>query len=214
MRYLLSPTKWINALRGTGLESPLPALLGPADDFDISSSGIVFIAKDPTGNLGGFPSVETYYIPLKTFTELSNPRPQRIKVKDYNGTSSNPVFSQNGDSVAFLKKKSPTDKNDRNRVIVISRIRDFRAHVSIEDIPTRQSEKEWHLSPFSVAWSDNGKELYVVAIDRGMRKLFKIPAALSSIKQEPEPITSESTMPADVRHLRMVFSAPLESSYS
>ncbi|KAG8530239.1 uncharacterized protein KY384_004739 [Bacidia gigantensis] len=210
-RYIISPTKWANALRGTGLESPMPSPLGSMHDFDISSSGIVFLSKDTTGGSPNFPSINVYYIPLKTFTEVSRPRPQIIRVKDYEGRSSHPVFSPNGGSVAFLKKQHPIDQNDRNRIIVINRIRDFRAYVTVDDMPTQQSEKSWHLSPFTFSWSDNGTELYVVAVDHGIRRLFKIPAALSSIKKEPEPITSESNTPADVRHLRMVFSAPMEA---
>ena len=211
-RYVVSPTKWINALRGTGLESPLLYPHSSFNDFDISPSGIVFLAKDTTGGSVNFPSINVHYIPLKTFTELSKPRPQVIHVRDHEGRSSMPLFSPNGGSVAFLKKKHPIDRNDRNRLIVINHIRDFRAHMPSSNLPTKVSNKEWHLSPFSIAWADNGRELYAVAVDHGIRKLFKIPAALSTIENEPEPITSESKTPADIRHLRMVFSAPMETT--
>ena len=207
VRYIASPTKFNNALRGTGLESPLRAPFGASLDFDISTSGIVFLADSTAMDL---PTVNVYYIPLKTFTEVSRPRPQIITVKDFNGRSSNPVFSPSGNSVAFLKKQQLSDPGDRNRVIVINNIRDFRAHMSIDNMPTQQSEEAWHLSPYSVAWNDNGQELYVVAVEDGIRKLYKIPATLSSIKQAPQPITSDSTTPADIRHLRMVFSAPMD----
>ena len=211
VRFVLSPSKFTNALRGTGLESPLPDPLGSSDDFDLSSSGLVFLSQDAVGGSTNYPSINSYFVPLKTFTELSRPRPQLISVRQFDGRSSCPVFSPNGSSIAFLKKKHPIDQNDRNRVVVINNIREFRAHLSIEDMRTQQSEKDWHLSPYSVTWSDNGKELYVVAVDQGIRRLFKIPAALASIRTEPEPITSESKTPADVRHLRMVFSAPMET---
>ena len=208
-QYIVSPTKFVNALRGTDLESPLRSPFGSSTDFDISTSGIVFLAKpsrrDPCG-------ANAYYIPLKTFTELSKPRPQIIHVRGFEGGSCHPVFSPNGDSVAFLKKQHPRDPNDRNRVIVINNIRDFRIHMAINEMPTQQSENSWHLSPYSVAWSENGKELYVVAVEAGIRRLFKISSTLSTICAPPEPITSDSTTPADIRHLRMVFSAPMNTS--
>lgn len=210
-QYIISPTKFINALRGTGLHSPLDPPMGSSDDFDISTSGIVFLAKDQTRGSINFPSINVYYTPLQTFTEVSRPRPQIINVKDHEGRSSCPVFSPNGSSVAFLKRKHPIDRNDRNRVIVINNIRDFRVHMSMDDMPTQQSEKDWHLSPYSVAWNDNCRELYVVAVDANIRKLFKIPATLSSIRTDPEPITNESTTSADLRQLRMVFSAPMDA---
>ena len=210
-KYIVSPTKFVNPLRGTGLESPLRSPFGTALDFDISSSGIVFLSHGKILDEDR-QTVNVYYIPLKTFTEVSRPRPQIINVKGFSGRSSNPVFSPSGNSVAFLKKQSAFDPHDRNRVIVINNIRDFRSHMSIEDMPTQQSEKDWHLSPYSVAWSDeNGQELYVVAVEAGIRKLYKIPANLSSIKSAPKPITSDGNMTeGDIRHLRMVFSAPMD----
>lgn len=212
LKYITSPTRFVNALRGTGLESPLHSPIGQLTDFDISTSGIVFLAKDETSCTAQSANVNVYYIPLKTFTETSRPRPQIIKVKGFEGQSSNPVFSPSGNSVAFLKKRDLADSNDRNRVIVVNNMRDFRAHMAIDDMPTQKSEKDWHLSPYSVAWNENGKELYVVAVEAGIRRLFKIPATLSLIKKAPEPITSDSTAPADVRHVRMVFSAPMDIS--
>ena len=204
-KYIVSPTKFVNALRGTGLELPLNA----PTDYDISTSGIAFLARASSEDTCG---ANAYYIPLKTFTELSRPRPQIIHVNGLEGASSNPIFSPNGNAVAFLKKQHPTDPNDRNRVIVINNIRDFRVHMAINEMPTQESENKWHLSPYSVAWSENGRELYVVAVEEGIRRLYKIPATLSSIRAAPEPITSDSTTAADVRHLRMVFSAPMDTS--
>ena len=212
LKYITSPTRFVNALRGTSLESLRRSSFGNSTNYDISTSGIVFLAKEGPGSTVQPAAVNVYYIPLKTFTEMSRPRPQIIKVKGFEGPSSNPVFSPSGDSVAFLKRRDLADPNDRKRVVVVNNIRNFRAHMAIDDMPTRESEKDWHLSPYSVAWSDNGKELYVVAVEAGIRRLFKIPAALSSIRTAPEPIKSDSATPADVRHLRMIFSAPMDMS--
>lgn len=212
LKYITSPTRFLNALRGTGLESPLRSPFGHSTDFDISTSGIVFLAKTESSCATRPANVNVYYIPLKTSTEMSRLRPQIINVKDFKGRSSNPMFSPSGDSVAFLKKRDLADSNDRNRVIVVNKMRNFRIHMAIDDMPTQQSEKDWHLSPYSVAWNNNGQELYVVAVEAGIRRLFKIPATLSSIRTTPEPIMSDSTTPADVRRLRMVFSAPMDIS--
>ncbi|KAL9062871.1 MAG: hypothetical protein Q9161_009719 [Pseudevernia consocians] len=201
-----------NGLRKGSLESPLRSPFGYLTDFDVSTSGIVFLARAEPSYTAQLANGNVYYIPLKTFTDMSGPRPQIINVKGLEGRSSNPVFPPNGNSVAFLRKRDLGDSNDRNRVTVVHRIRDFRAHVAIDDMPTQQSEKDWHLSPYGVAWSDNGKEVFVVAVDAGIRRSFKIPATLSSIKTAPEPMTSDSTTPADVRHLGTVFSAPMDIS--
>ena len=212
-KYITSPMRFVNALRGTGLESPLRSPLGHSTDFDISTSGIVFLAMGEFNGSAQPANVNLYYIPLKkTFTEMSRPRPQIIKVEGFEGRSSNSVFSPSGDSVAFLKKRDLADPNDRYRVIVVNNMRDFRAHMAIDNMVTQQSEKAWHLSPYNVAWSDNGEELYIVAVEGGIRRLFQIPANLCSIRTVLEAITSDGSTPADVRHLRMVFSAPMQIS--
>ena len=48
-KYIVSPTKFVNALRGTGLESPLNA----PRDYDISTSGIVFLARASRNDICG-----------------------------------------------------------------------------------------------------------------------------------------------------------------
>ena len=125
-----------------------------------------------------------------------------------------PIFSPSGTSIAFLKKKHPIDRNDRNRLIVINRVKEVGAQMAAEgdndDLPVRVSRQEWHLSPYSIAWAESGRELYAVAVDQGMRKLFKVPAALSTIQGEPQPVTHAGGTAGDVRMLRMVFSAPMD----
>jgi len=210
VKYIVSPANFVNAVRGTGLECSLNSAVGSSSGFDISSSGIVFLAKDVSAACKSPQSIDAYYIPLKSFTEVAEPKSQIVQVRGLEGRSFNPVFSPNGDSIAFLKKGHPINLDDRNRVIVINNMRDFRAHMAIDKAPTQESEKHWHLSRYTIAWSENGKELYVVAVEAGIRRLFKIPATLSSIRAAPEPITSASVVPADVRYLRMVFSAPMD----
>jgi len=211
LKYIISPTRFVNALRGTDLECPLPSPDGTSTDFDISMGGIVFLARDSNQSATAPNVVNTYYIPLETFTETSELNPQIIKVKGLEGRSSHPVFSPTGDSVALLKKQHPTDVSDRNRVVVVNNIRDFHSRVADDNMPTRQSKNGWHLSPYSVTWSEDGKELYVIAVEDGIRKLYKLPATLSSIKAAPQPISGDNKMPADVRNLRMVYSAPMDT---
>ena len=102
-KYVISPTRFVNALRGTGLESPLHSPFGASTDFEISMSGIVFLAKASMRHPGG---ANTYYIPRKSFTELSKPRPQVIQVKGFEGGSSNPVLSKRG-LRSFPQKAAP-----------------------------------------------------------------------------------------------------------
>ena len=97
VKYMTSPTRFVNALRNTDLDSPLCSPFRRLIDFDISTSGIVFLAKDGSSGTAQPAYVNVYYIPLSTFTEMSISRPQIISVEDFEGPSSGPVFFPNGD---------------------------------------------------------------------------------------------------------------------
>ncbi len=135
LKYIISPTRFNNALRGTGLESPLRSPSGQATDFDISAIGIVFLARAEPSCAAESAKVNICYIPLKTFTEMS--RPQIINVKGFEGPSSNAVFSPSGHSVVFLKRRDLADSNDMFRVISGDSSRDFRVPGAIDDLPTQ-----------------------------------------------------------------------------
>lgn len=94
LKYITSPTTFVNALRGTGLESPLRSPFGHSTDFDISTSGIVFLAKDGPSCTTQPASFNVYYTPLKTFTEMSRPRPQIINIKASKGGAPIPYSLQ------------------------------------------------------------------------------------------------------------------------
>ena len=104
VKYITSPTRFVNALKNTGLDSPLRSSFRRSIDFDISTSGIVFFAKDGSSGTAQPAHVNVYYIPLTIFTEKSNSRPCIINVRGFKGPSSSPVFPPNWDSVAFLKR--------------------------------------------------------------------------------------------------------------
>ena len=178
LKYIISPTRFVNALKNTGLESPLRSPFGHSTDFDISTSGIVFLASDNTSGTVQPADVNVYYIPLKTFTEMLIPTPQLIIVQGFIGRSSNPVFSPSGNSVAILKSRDLAESGDRHLAVIINKIPDFRSYVAIDEMPTQQGEKDWHSSPWLVAWNENGTELYVVAVHNGTQRVFKIPATL------------------------------------
>ena len=121
-----------------------------------------------------------YYIPMKKFTEVSRSRPRLLSVKDFDGRNLHPEFSPNGGSFAFFEEKLPIDENEGNRVNVADKVHDCRLHpTSDTDVSMQQSEMSRCLFPLSAVWSDNGGELCAIALDQGLRKLYKIFAALS-----------------------------------
>ena len=192
VHYVVWPSRPANALKATGLVSPLSPAPDACNDFDVTSSGITFIARDPTIGTPDPLRTELYYIPLKSFAHASPPKPQILGIPGFEGSSLHPVFSPNGCSIAFLKKQARRDESDRNRLIVINDL--DKPMPSTGDLPQRASRDGWHLSPQSVSWSPDGTELYVVAEEDGQRKLYKVPYMLSSISGLPKPVASECSV--------------------
>ena len=179
VKYIVSPMKFVNALNNTGLESPLRSPFGHSTDFDISTSGIVFLANDKPSGTAQPANVNVYYIPLKTFTEMLIPTPRMINVQGFKGRSCNPVFSPSGNSVAILICRDLADSGNGDLAVVFNNIPDFQTHVAIDEMPMQQGEKGWHSSPWLLAWNENGTELFVVAVDTGTQRVFKTPATVS-----------------------------------
>lgn len=65
LKYITSPTRFVNALKGTGLECPLPSLDGSSSDFDISTSGIILLARGSNEHLTTPDVVHVYYTSQK-----------------------------------------------------------------------------------------------------------------------------------------------------
>lgn len=103
--YVLSPEGPINALKGTGLQSPTLKETDNSGDFDISTKGIIFIARnpdsDPTKHFGS----NLYYIPTNSLVRNMSTKPRMIEVSGFTGACESPVFSPDGTSVAFVKTK-------------------------------------------------------------------------------------------------------------
>jgi dipeptidyl aminopeptidase/acylaminoacyl peptidase len=182
-----------NALKGHSLqlESPVPPF-GGAGDFNISKNGIVFVAKDPKLDPANHTKTDTYFIPLKTFTERQAPSPQIIKTGNLKGYSQSPVFSPDAKSVVFTRMKSDQYESDKSRLLLVPDITDL-TNVQ-EFFETKDGEGKWDLRPEGVTFSKDGSELYVTAEENGRGKLFKLPASPRHATELPVAIVSDGTV--------------------
>ncbi|MCJ1397068.1 hypothetical protein MMC11_000260 [Xylographa trunciseda] len=186
-RYSMSTL--VNALRGTQLESPIPPFPG-SDHFDISSTGIVFVAKAPNISRAFNTKCNFYYLAISNFATASHSAPHIIEMEGYEGAASSPVFSPHGSSVAFLKMKKNGYEADKNHVIIIpdlSKLSD-----TTEAMKSNDGKELWDRSPSSLIWSNDGQSLYLTADDEGLGRLFKLDVTLASrdMSKIPTPLTS------------------------
>jgi dipeptidyl aminopeptidase/acylaminoacyl peptidase len=83
-----------------------------------------------------------------------------------------PVFSPDGKTLAYLAQKRPGYESDRFHVML----------KSCPDGEEREIVSDWDRSPSILTWSPDGKYLYAVASDRGNNSLFAIDPVQETIR--------------------------------
>lgn len=189
-----------NILKGSGLESPIPPF-GGKDHFDISVSGIGFVAKDPELNPATNTKCNFYFVPIDTSAE----EPMYLGLKKYGkegieGASSSPALSPDGNSAAFLQMKENGYESDKNRLLLSDLTT---LSTTAELFESNDGKGLWDKSPGSVGWSSDGKTLLLVAEDIGTSRVFKldVPVDAQSISDLPSPLTPQAGYVDDVRSL-------------
>ena len=196
-RYSLSPI--FNALKGTKLESPIPPF--PSSSYyDISDSGIAFVAKDPNLNPATNTKCNFYFIPVSSFSAEVSSQPMMVEVEGLQGAASSPVFSPNGHAAAFLQMKKNGYEADKNRIVLIPDISKLSA--ATEVLKSNDGKGLWDRSPSAVLWANDGRSLYLTAEEEGRGLLFKvdIPATPLDMNKIPRKITSAGYV-SDLQHL-------------
>ncbi|KAF2088244.1 dipeptidyl-peptidase-like protein V precursor [Saccharata proteae CBS 121410] len=163
----------VNALAGTSLESPVPPF-GGTDNFDISSSGIAFVAKDPGLIPALYTKINVYLISLSTFTESTPPAPFMIPTPGYDGQATSPVFSPNGTKLAFAKMKQIQYESDKLQLFIMPDVR--RPGWVYNPLATANGEGAWDRSVSAITWSADASWLYLTAENLGRISLFEFPA--------------------------------------
>ena len=196
-KYVLS--NLTNALKGTRLESPIPPF-GGTDSFDISSTGISFVAKDPKRGPSTSTKSDFYYVPISNFTESPSSAPQRVEVDGLEGASSSPVLSPDGKAAVFLQMKEDGYESDKNLVIYVPNFNEL--STAIEILKSEDGKGRWDRSPSAVSWSVDGKSLYLQAQEDGKEILFRlnISGETTKIDALPEALTDSGSV-ADFRPL-------------
>ncbi|CAD0082479.1 unnamed protein product [Aureobasidium vineae] len=170
-------SKWVNALKGAGLESPVPPF-GGTDSFDVSKSGIVFVSKDPKANPALSTKCNVYYVELHTFTEDPAPKPFEYKIHDFKGASTSPVFSPDGKKAVFLSLSTAGYESDKSQIFLIEDLKKD----SVKRIFDQTKEGNLDKSPQNIVFSHDGKTLYFSAEDEGYSRLFALTSVGSDVK--------------------------------
>ena len=161
--YWLSELEPVNILKGTGLVSPMLSIMDNSDDFDVSRTGVAFLAQDPTKDSSKHYGNNVYW----TATGWDG-APGAIETPSFDGACESLVISPNGRSLAFVKTKSGELWYGHQHIFVIEDVR-TEPKVAVEVL-----QNPWSLSPYLLRWGLNEDTLYAVAEDRGHNKLFRL----------------------------------------
>ncbi|KAL8777456.1 MAG: hypothetical protein Q9213_007853 [Squamulea squamosa] len=195
-----------NALKDTRLESPIPTF-GGKDNFDLSSTGLLFVSKDPSLNPAFNTKSNLYFVPIEDFSETPTAKPRTLELETLQGAATSPAFSPDGKSATFLQMEQNGYESDRNYVVLITDIAGSQAGSELsaraQVLKIQKDKTEWDRSPSSVAFNPDGSMLLLVVEDKGNDVLFKfdLKDSLTDTPRYSEPVTGPGAV-SDVRPLK------------
>ncbi|KAL8774697.1 MAG: hypothetical protein Q9209_000636 [Squamulea sp. 1 TL-2023] len=203
-RWSLGPVT--NALKDTRLESPIPTF-GGKDNFDLSSTGLLFVSKDPSLNPAFNTKCNLYFVPINDFSETPTAKPRLLELEALQGAATSPAFSPDGKSATFLQMGQNGYESDRNHVVLVPDIAGSPAETELsakaQVLKIQKDKTEWDRSPSSVAFSPDGSMLLLVVEDKGDDVLvkFDLKDSLTNMQRYPEPVTGSGAV-SDVQPLK------------
>ncbi|MFO7980344.1 MAG: S9 family peptidase [Candidatus Aminicenantes bacterium] len=144
---------------GMHADTPSQPFGGPEEiTFTLNSKGLIFTSKDVGHKEAWSTDFDLYYVPVDGSQE-----PQCL-TEENKAWDTSPVFSSNGQTLAYLAMERPGYESDRFRII-------------IQDWPNgekRTLAENWDRSPSFICWSQDGTKIYAGAPHLGQNSLFSI----------------------------------------
>ncbi|EJU00159.1 alpha/beta-hydrolase [Dacryopinax primogenitus] len=173
---------YVAPLKGTKHYTPVEPF-GGSDDFDLSSTHLVYTAKDPELPYPIHTRQNVYIVPV------TGGEPPRQLTAGKQGATHTPVFSNDGTKVAWTELRKDGYESDRARVMVYDLEKDVRFGIT----------EKWDTSPSALIFSPNDASIYALSGDQARGKLYVIPlpvtpSSTGSIDAYPVPLVEEHTV--------------------
>jgi dipeptidyl aminopeptidase/acylaminoacyl peptidase len=154
-------------MTGMNADSPSKPFGGMEEvAFTPDGTGLVFTARQGKGEAWST-DLDLYLAPVDGSAE------PRVLTPDNDAVDTNPVFSPDGGSLAWLAMERPGFEADRRRILLRS----------WPDGETKVLAGGWDRSPNSLAWSEDGKTIYATASDLGNVSLFSISVPRGKVRR-------------------------------
>lgn len=167
VRKIDSDDESVDIMRHMDADAPSKPFGGPEEiTFTPQGYGIVFSCRDEGRE-------EAWSVNFDLFTNSidGSTRPKRL-TKRNKAWDTSPVFSPDGQTLAYLATSRPGFESDRFRII----LRNWSNGVE------RVLTDEWDRSPNEIAWAPDGETIYAAADNIGQHSIFAIDVATGRVK--------------------------------
>jgi dipeptidyl aminopeptidase/acylaminoacyl peptidase len=156
----------VDVMPGMDADAPVPPFGGREQyTFTPDGTGLVFTARDAGREEAWSTDLDLFLVPI------DGSAPPRKLTTENRATDTDPAFSPDGSMLAYLAMARPGYEADKQTVMV----RDW------PDGATRALTAGWDRSADSLAWSADGRTLYVTADDVGQHGLFAVDVATGAV---------------------------------
>ncbi len=156
---------------------------GGAEEFAVSPDGrsVVFAARDVGRAEAWSTNFDLFEVPLD-----GSRAPRRLTAANQ-AWDTQPLFSPDGRTLAYLAMGIPGFEADRYRIVL----------QPWPEGPKRVLAESWDRSPTSLAFSPDGRTLYTVAENLGQNSLFAVDVASGKVRTVVEQGTVRAAVPGE-----------------
>jgi len=176
----------VDVMKGMDADCPSKPFGGMEEiAFTPDSRSVVFSARDAGREEPWSTNFDLYRVPAD-----GSARPSNLTAAN-KAWDTQPVFSPDGKTLAYLAMARPGYEADRYRIFLRS----------WPDGQDRILTEKWDRSPVGLAWSSDGKSIYALAENLGQVSLFAVDAATGKVRTIVEKGNLGSPQPAGGRIL-------------